>query len=808
MRVLLLLAVATATTSALSAAASAATSETTSKKLGATGQLVGDWLVHKVAPAVATKLISNVLPTKAAPPTSSSSSSASSANQIVDTQALADKIVDRLADGIRRRKSMASHSSQDRQSAAPKVAADTSSQSDKPIKAQSKRQGKSLVGDSVSQMVQSLFAKQDQRTFLGRAVNTRHLLHSSQHRPSAAAAPPPPPQAVQHLQAIGWQNYGETSHSAGAESGGGATSAAASQLDENPVVLRAEHGHNLTTASSNSQAASLANQQQQMYLVQQQQQREMLRARQRLKLQQQLANRQNSTAGRHQMSGRRPGGQQSPYSLPTVTSDMNIVQATSSQAPPQTFVPTTVASTTTSTTQPTTTAAYYQPPAQQQQHQFSQVNSQNKFKFNNRHQQSTVVIPPSTWHTNTGNRYVAAHQRFQPQQQSPTTSTTTSTTTTTTTTTTPEPPPQTEPIDAALVDMEPQTMASIMSNALASLGSAALSSQLDSGDTGYSYQAPHSQQQLNLTASSSSSSSPPPPPPTKSTSARHSVISAEAIPTALAAPLYHQTHKNFTAVSIMGPTEPLRRGSSAIASPAAKAMAHYLQKGVTSLSSTIFSRQSKTWARRLGLSSVLLSGLLYGAAVLANPTGPLPTNGMEVLQAISKGTKKRLGSGPSLAAPVDEASESLLLNAVAAAATPQGANAQGDIDRITNTAALLDNNVNLLYQQQPHLMGIIEQLIQQEQLQQQQQQRQQNSLFSQRSLNVSPIEIENVEDTYETQPATRRQTTQPSQQSTLFTIKALGGASPQPFSPTASAASALFDGRFGNKVTFRGGARR
>lgn len=54
-------------------------------------------------------------------------------------------------------------------------------------------------------------------------------------------------------------------------------------------------------------------------------------------------------------------------------------------------------------------------------------------------------------------------------------------------------------------------------------------------------------------------------------------------------------------------------------------------------------------------------------------------------------------------------------------------------------AALLDNNVNILYQQ-PQLIPILEHLIQQEQLQQQQ-----NSLFSQRSYGASPIEIENIE---------------------------------------------------------------
>lgn len=227
---------------------------------------------------------------------------------------------------------------------------------------------------------------------------------------------------------------------------------------------------------------------------------------------------------------------------------------------------------------------------------------------------------------------------------------------------------------------------------------------------------------------------------------------------------------------------PPRRSGGA--SPAAKAVAQYLQKGVTNLSSTIFGRQSKTWARRLGLSSVLLSGLLYGAAVLANPGAPLPTNGLEVLQALSKGTKKRRGF----------TSLPLSGNNMLTSATQTSAPA-GDIDRITN-AALLDHNVNILYQQQPHLIPIIEHLIHQEQLQQQQ-----NSLFSQRSLNVSPIEIMNVQDSDSgaNQESSRR--AGPSQ--AIYTLQALPGGLYVGGKNANNDNNNNYDNINGQKVTFR-----
>lgn len=215
----------------------------------------------------------------------------------------------------------------------------------------------------------------------------------------------------------------------------------------------------------------------------------------------------------------------------------------------------------------------------------------------------------------------------------------------------------------------------------------------------------------------------------------------------------------------MGP--PPRRSG---ASPAAKAAAQYLQKGLNSLSSTIFGRQSKNWARRLGLSSVLLSGLLYGAAILANPGAPLPANGLEgkfrlislerhtvfsrrfasnktfsVLKALTT-KKRRRGSKESLLPDLDPSKLGLL--------APSGS---------TNNALMdLNNNMNILYQQ-PQLIPIIEHLIQQEQ-----QQQQQNSQFSQRrSLSSSPIEIESLVDD-DQERASRQET--PSQ---YYTIQAI-----------------------------------
>lgn len=95
-----------------------------------------------------------------------------------------------------------------------------------------------------------------------------------------------------------------------------------------------------------------------------------------------------------------------------------------------------------------------------------------------------------------------------------------------------------------------------------------------------------------------------------------------------------------------------------------------------------------------------------------------------VLQALTK-NKRRRGARESLIPPLSDS------NGINKFVTP--------ITGGPLNAALLDSNVNILYQQ-PQLIPILEHLIQQEQLQ-----HQQNSLFSQRSYGASPIEIENIE---------------------------------------------------------------
>jgi len=70
---------------------------------------------------------------------------------------------------------------------------------------------------------------------------------------------------------------------------------------------------------------------------------------------------------------------------------------------------------------------------------------------------------------------------------------------------------------------------------------------------------------------------------------------------------------------------------------------------------------------------------------------------------------------------------------------PVGDVSKSSVSDPINSAFLDNNNVNFLYQQ-PHLIPIIEQLIQQEQ-----QRQQQSSLFSQRSFGPNSIEIESFD---------------------------------------------------------------
>lgn len=110
-----------------------------------------------------------------------------------------------------------------------------------------------------------------------------------------------------------------------------------------------------------------------------------------------------------------------------------------------------------------------------------------------------------------------------------------------------------------------------------------------------------------------------------------------------------------------------------------------------------------------------------------------------VLQALTK-NKRRRGSKESLFPPVGDPSKL----------------AQYPLPGQLNAALLDNNNINFLYQQ-PQFIPIIEHLIQQEQ-------QQQSSLFSQRSFDASPMEIES----FDSDKASRR--VSPSQ---FYTLQAL-----------------------------------
>lgn len=749
------------------------------------GQL-GEWMVQQVAPAVATKLIDNVLHTPGGGPKKKSAKSSDSV--AIDTQALADKIVDKLADSIKKKKQLRQKAPEQQ----PAVVSDDAPAS--PAATQTKghsRRGKSLVSDSVHQVVQNLFAK-DNRKLFGRAMEKSKLpfrltnLHNQNQQQHQQQ------QHNNYNQSNSWMRVTEPVYDQHLF-----VSTDSSQLDENPVVLRAEHGHNLTTISPPPSH-------QDQYINQQQQQQQNLsplisslmtssatnqmgqKLLQKHRLQQKYVH-----TNRHQQqhlspkpvypstsSGRRPfpAHTQSPYSL-SVTSDMNIVQAPSSPPPPpQTQPPVTTPSTTT-TTSTTTMGTTTNPsnlvaPFSFVPHLATSAGNPatvmqlgpNKFKFNNRHQQPpnsvTLAGAPSSWYSsNRQHPYhmpTNQHHRHHHNQQSPTAASTTSTTTTTTTTstTTPEPPlPQTEPAMTEslepLMDLDQQSSgSSILGAAFESLANqASQSSSLSDNEYGYSsnsssYGSSSSSSGSRSNASSSTGSIKAASPST--TTARHSVISAEAIPTALGAPLYHLTRANFTATSLMDPP-PRRVGQS----PATKMAVQYFQKGLNTLSTNIFSRQNKNLARRLGLGS-LLFGLLYGAAVLSSPGLPLPASGLELFQMLTK-NKRRRGSSASLLPPVGDANKQQQHQQFAIPAMPLG----------NINPAFLDNNMlNLLYQQ-PQLIPVLEQILKQEQ--QSHQQQQQNTLFSQRSGPAS-IEIEN----FDQDQASRRNT--PSQ---IYTISAL-----------------------------------
>lgn len=606
---------------------------------------INKWLVHQVAPAMANKLVNNVLQAPKSTSSASSGDSSSSSNKksAIDTQALADKIVDKLADSIKKRKKQADISASSISTGATNknqidsnsneanesVVGEGSIKTDPAkSKSSSNRRGKSLVSDTVHQAVQNLFSK-DQRILFGRTIeksklplrhNAGNLLH--------------------HNSSNNWLMVKEPVYDQNLF-----VSTDSSKLDENPVVLRAEHGHNLTTTDSsivqhnggqnisplisslmsNTATNQIGNKLLQKHRLQQKY------VHTNRHNQQQLAPKPwpapNSHNRRHQ--------QQSPYSLP-VTSDMNIVQAPSSPAPPPVSSTSTTSTTTTTTTNsPTSVPAVFSYPPQDLVIQLGS----NKFKINNRHQfpSSSVPLSSSSWYSSNRNHQQNNNHRYQ--HHHPSTTSTSTTTTTTTTTTTPEPPtypPMTEPMDSLDIDQQTsapssQILSSVAQSALEALAQSA--SQNSDESTIYN---PFSNSsygtQISPTASPSTRGHSSSGESLKSikgaspstTTARQSVISAEAIPTALGAPLYHLTRANFTVTSIMAPP-PRRNG----ASPAARLAAQYFQKGLNNLSSNIFGRQSKGWARRLGLSSVLLSGLLYGAAILANPGAPLPTNGFE-----------------------------------------------------------------------------------------------------------------------------------------------------------------------------------
>lgn len=598
-------------------------------ELATSNDQINKWLVRQVAPAVAGKLIDSVLqtPKSAKKSAKSNDDSSSSKSTAIDTQALADKIVDKLADSVKKRKSSPEHSTG--------IAGEQETGGSQ--RASSNRKGKSLVGDLMQQGMQNLLSR-DNRNLFGRAMERSKLpfrgasfsssYSSSPVHNSSAWVAPREPQYESPVYASTENNH---------------------LLDENPVILRAEHGHNLTTMTTPVNEHHMQN------------------------LSPLISSLMSNTAGsnqinngpaqkhrtqqkyvhsnRHQqqpgpkplLANQRRHQQQSPYSL-SVTSDVNVVQAPSSPAPPPLVAVTTLPSTTTSSSTMLIPFAFSQ--TGNRHSQSASVSAPtiqqlglNKFKVNTRQQQQQAAAAPFQYGSSRNSAHnqqaQVSNRRYQHHHPS-TTSTTSTTTTTTSTTTTPEPStenPLTDTLES-LLDLDQQT-SSPVSSILNSVAQSALdsftslSSNMASDDnTNTIYTPTHSNstsqssQRSHSSTSSSSGSIKSASPST--TSARHSIISAEAIPTALGAPLYHLTRANFTATSIMAP--PPRRSS---ASPATKMAVQYLQKGLTNLSSNIFSRQSKNWARRLGLSSVLLSSLLYGAAILANPGAPLPTSGLQ-----------------------------------------------------------------------------------------------------------------------------------------------------------------------------------
>lgn len=567
------------------------------------GQL-NDWLMHQVAPVMATKLIDNILQV----PGKSKKSSDSS--QAIDTHALADKIVDKVADSIKKRrasgatelsvsKSIDTAKAQDNliqtdDSANEKEADSHELMDDEKSGAKnrnskgSNRRGKSLVGDSVHQVMQNLLSKDPSRNLFARAMEksrnplrNHHGSQSSQpwlasnimKQVEATTAATPPNQHDQQFFSVSTDR--------------------SQLLDENPVILRDVHGHN--NFSSNSgirlQVIQSRNKLQQNKYVH----------TNRHQQPQGLAPKPWTTNNHGLSSNRRSPQHQSPYSYP-VTSDINIVQASSPAPLPEEQPQLQPITTTTSTT--TTPASIHLSSSQfvPQNNIHQQFASSHKFKLSNsRHQ------PASSW--NRGS--------YHPNRQPSTTSTTT---TTTTTTTTEPPPPPTESLTEAMesiLDLDQNT-----SSPVSSILSSVAQSSFDAlNQIGSESMSSNSESTIPSSASLGSSNR------TRGYSgstARHSITTNDAIPTALGAPLYHLSRANFTVTSIMTP--PPRRASS---SPVASVAVQYLQKGLKSLSSTIFSRQNKNWARRLGLSSVFLSGLLYGASVLANPGAPMPTNGLE-----------------------------------------------------------------------------------------------------------------------------------------------------------------------------------
>lgn len=791
------------------------------RKLESVAKTGGDWLVREVAPAVIKSVIRNGRSDGIA------EAAKTGVVDVVNSQAIANTIVDSVAKSVKARRVQRklqnkqlkqisddddNPSAEDNQTKksvgieADKFSLGVSAVANQP----SSRRGKSLVTDGLQAAHSLLSSSQDRPSIFGRAIEKRdkllktmtNSLHNSfqqhnqqQHNQQHSQQQQQQQTATSAHSAINSQNANSQQRSNGqyaasqqqqpqqvqnasnwfkdfVDPGSIFTSTSNidtnSLLDDNPLVIRAEHSLNQTSTDqydkslspiiSNLMAPQAANTIQQSqtsnsdqtrtrlsqkqrhqqkiaasnrYQAQQQQQQpqpQQPQAQQQPQLQQQPQQQQlqrlwqqqqikpvaaSVITSQNQSSGSKR--QSSPYSIQP-TSDISIVRAPSSPSPLSTFGNLIPQATTVATPPTIITSTTMTNQSPYQQHNSFSIGTTNGNNNNiNRHKLSNgrPIFPVSQSSTlwQPQNQQQRRFQSYQQQQPS------TTSTTTTTTTTTPEPqtePPIVDTMDSLSVELDQQTtppasslIASVVGSALESFSSSAADTEQPSEN----YQS--SPIQTNTLTSNSTVG---PKSLSQGTTARHSILSNDAIPTALSAPLYHLTRANYTVTSIMGP--PPRRSS--VLSPSAKAAVKYLQKSLNNLPANIFSRANKSWARRFGLGSVLLSGLIYSAAVLANPGAPLPTTGLEVLQALAR-NKRRRG--------IHDDKLSLIDNV---AMVDKHLALPFDISRI--------GPANLLTEQQ--LLPILEEIIETERQKQLQSSPSQDSILRQRSAAINPFAVD------------------------------------------------------------------